>query len=81
MALGLTEVLLIIGAIALMFGAPSLLKWAKALREAKYEFERPMGPYDKADAVAKVIEKNVEPKKATVDKKEVIIDTEVQEAK
>ena len=42
MALGTTEILLIIGAIALLFGAPSLVKWARALREAKAEFNKPI---------------------------------------
>lgn len=50
MALGLGEILMIVGVIALMFGAPSLVKWAKALREAKQEFERPVDFEFTADA-------------------------------
>ncbi|MEA3390570.1 MAG: twin-arginine translocase TatA/TatE family subunit [Pseudomonadota bacterium] len=41
MAFGTTEILVIVGVIALMFGAPALVKWAKALRQAKDEFNKP----------------------------------------
>ena len=47
MALGTTEVLIIIGGAIVLFGAPSVIKWAKALRQAKHEFNKP--PTDEED--------------------------------
>lgn len=41
MALGTTEIGLILLAAVVLFGAPSVVKWAKALREAKQEFNKP----------------------------------------
>ena len=42
MALGTTEIIIIAVAVLLLIGAPFLVKWARALREAKAEFNKPI---------------------------------------
>lgn len=42
MALGTTEIWLIVGAFVLLFGSAALIKWVKAAKQAKVEWEKPV---------------------------------------
>ncbi len=47
MALGTTEILIIVGCAMLLFGAPKIVDWAKSLGKAQREYHRAKdGAYD-----------------------------------
>jgi Sec-independent protein translocase protein TatA len=53
MGLGTTEILIIVGAALMLFGAPKVVHWAKALGQAKREYHRAEnGEYDSANSGA-----------------------------